>query len=138
MSPYFFEENDLVFVGDTLFSLGCGRDFEEPPQVLYHSLMRLAGCRRDAGFCGHEYTLRRRGISPLASIPAMTSCAGAPIHVAKLRTAGEYTLPTTIALECLTNPFLRVGEPALQAAVGMADADPADVFAELRARKNRH
>ena len=46
-------------------------------------------------------------------------------HVAKLRAAGEYTLPTTIVLECATNPFLRAEEPEVQAAVGMPDADPA-------------
>ena len=55
---YYFEEDDLVFAGDTLFSLGCGRAFEEPPQVLYHSLMRLAALPGETEvYCGHEYTL---------------------------------------------------------------------------------
>ncbi len=134
---YFFERNDIVFVGDTLFSLGCGRAFEEPPQVLYHSLMRLAALPGATQvYCGHEYTLANAKFA-LGVDPGNDILRERADHVAKLRTAGEYTLPTTIALECLTNPFLRVGEPALQAAVGMADADPADVFAELRARKNR-
>ena len=134
---YFFEENDLVFVGDTLFSLGCGRAFEEPARVLYHSLMRLAALPGATEvYCGHEYTLTNAKFA-LGVDPGNDILRERAEHVARLRMDGEYTLPTTIALECLTNPFLRAAEPELQAAVGMADADPADVFAELRARKNR-
>ena len=57
--------------------------------------------------------------------------------VAIPRARGEFTLPTTIALERATNPFLRAEEPEIKAALGMADADATDVFAELRARKNK-
>jgi hydroxyacylglutathione hydrolase len=134
---YWFEEEDLVFAGDTLFSLGCGRAFEEPPQVLYHSLMRLAALPGETEvYCGHEYTLANAkfalGVDPRNGILRERA-----EHVAQLRAAGEYTLPTTIALECATNPFLRAEEPEVQAAVGLPDADPVAVFAELRDRKNR-
>ena len=55
---YWFEEEDLVFVGDTLFAMGCGRGFEEPPPVLFHSLMKLAALPGETKvYCGHEYTL---------------------------------------------------------------------------------
>ncbi len=134
---YLFEEDDLVFVGDTLFSLGCGRAFEEPPQVLFHSLMRLAALPGETEvYCGHEYTLANAKFA-LGVDPGNGLLRERAEHVAKLRAAGEYTLPTTIALECATNPFLRAEEPEVQAAVGMPDADPAAVFAELRERKNR-
>jgi hydroxyacylglutathione hydrolase len=134
---YWFEEADLVFTGDTLFAMGCGRAFEEPPQVLFHSLMKLAALPGETQvYCGHEYTLANARFA-LGVEPGNAILRERAAKVAKLRADGEFTLPTTIALECATNPFLRVEEPDIQAAVGMPDADPAAVFAELRDRKNR-
>lgn len=70
---YFFEEDRLLFAGDTLFALGCGRAFEAPPPVLHASLQKLAALPRDTQiFCGHEYTLSNTSRSP--SIPAMPRC----------------------------------------------------------------
>ena len=57
--------------------------------------------------------------------------------VARQREAGEFTLPTTIAIELATNPFLRADDPDIQAGLGMAGADPVAVFTELRERKNK-
>ncbi len=134
---YHFEGEDLVFVGDTLFAMGCGRAFEEPPQVLFHSLMRLAALPGETEvYCGHEYTLANAKFA-LGVDPANGILRERAEHVAKLRAEGKYTLPTTIALECATNPFLRADEPDVQATIGMPDADPVSVFAELRDRKNR-
>jgi hydroxyacylglutathione hydrolase len=134
---YWFEDADLLFAGDTLFAMGCGRAFEEPPQVLFHSLMRLAALPDETEvYCGHEYTLANAKFA-LGVDPANGILRERAEHVAKLRAEGKYTLPTTIALECATNPFLRAEEPEVQAAVGMPDADPVAVFAELRDRKNR-
>jgi hydroxyacylglutathione hydrolase len=134
---YWFEEEDLLFTGDTLFSLGCGRGFEEPPQVLFHSLMKLAALPGETEvYCGHEYTLANAKF-------ALTIETGNELlqeraaEVAQLRAENKFTLPTTIALECATNPFLRAEEPDVQAAVGLSNADPVGVFAELRERKNR-
>ncbi len=134
---YWFEEDDLLFAGDTLFAMGCGRAFEEPPQVLFHSLTKLAALP-DATevYCGHEYTLANAKFA-LSVDPENPILKERAEEVAKLRAAGAFTLPSTIAIELATNPFLRAEEPEIQAAVGMQGADPAAVFAELRARKNR-
>jgi hydroxyacylglutathione hydrolase len=133
---YWFTEEEILFAGDTLFAMGCGRGFEEPPHVLYGSLLRLAALPGSTSvYCGHEYTLANarfaRSVDPGNPILAERATA-----VAKLRENGKFTLPTTIELELATNPFLRVEDPAIQAAVGMRGADPAAVFAELRERKN--
>ena len=86
-------------------------------------------------YCGHEYTEANARF-------ALTIERDNPIlkdrveHVLKLRAEKRPTLPTTIGLELASNPFMRAEEPAVKAAVGMPDADPADVFAELRSRKD--
>ncbi len=134
---YHFEEEELLFAGDTLFALGCGRPFECPPRVLYHSLLKLA---RLAGsvqvYCGHEYTLSnaRFALSVDGDNPLLAERAA---EIEKLRANNRFTLPTTIAIERATNPFLRADEPDLKAALGMDGADAVDVFSELRERKNR-
>lgn len=134
---YWFEGEDIVFAGDTLFAMGCGRAFEEPPQVLFHSLMRLASLPGETEvYCGHEYTLANAKFA-LGVDPGNELLRERAEHVAKLRADGKFTLPTTIALECATNPFLRAEEAEVQAAIGMPNADPVAVFAELRERKNR-
>ncbi len=134
---YAFDEEDLLFAGDTLFALGCGRPLEAPSGVLYRSLMKLARLPGSMQvYCGHEYTLSNARF-------AMGVDGGNGLlverakEVERLRAAGITTLPTTIALERATNPFLRADEPDVKAALGMAAADALDVFAELRARKNR-
>lgn len=134
---YWFSEEDLLFAGDTLFAMGCGRGFEEPAHVLYHSLMKLAALPGETRvYCGHEYTLAnaRFALGIDAGNPLLVERAA---EVAELRACGKFTLPTTIELERATNPFLRAEDPEIQAAVGLSGADPADVFAALRERKNR-
>src|SRR6516165_6041080 len=134
---YWFEQEDLLFAGDTLFAMGCGRGFEEPASVLFHSLMKLAALPGETQvYCGHEYTLGNarfaRAVDPDNAILQKRAEA-----VARLREAGEFTLPTTIAMERATNPFLRSNEPAIKARLDMPEAEPVAVFAELRERKNR-
>jgi hydroxyacylglutathione hydrolase len=134
---YWLEEEDIVFAGDTLFAMGCGRGFEEPPEVLYESLMRLAALPSETQvYCGHEYTLTNARFA-LTVDPANAILKERAAEVSRLREAGQLTLPTTIAIELATNPFLRAENPDIQAALGMPGADPAAVFTELRERKNR-
>lgn len=134
---YWFEEDDILFAGDTLFAMGCGRGFEEPPVVLYESLMRLAELPGATQvYCGHEYTLANARFA-LTVDPSNKILQERAAEVARLREEGKFTLPTTIAIELATNPFLRAADPAIQATLGMPGADPASVFAELRQRKNR-
>ena len=134
---YWFEDEDILFAGDTLFAMGCGRGFEERPAVLFHSLMKLAALPGETQvYCGHEYTLAnaRFALTVDPSNAILKERAGA---AARQREAGEFTLPTTITIELATNPFLRADDPDIQAGLGMAGADPVAVFTELRERKNR-
>lgn len=135
---YWFAEDEIAFCGDTLFALGCGRVFETPLGVMWDSLGKLAN--RLPGeteiYCGHEYTEANARFAATAE-PDNFVLKGRIEEVGRLRAAGRATLPTTMALELATNPFLRAEEPGVQAALGMAGADPAAVFAELRTRKDR-
>ena len=134
---YWFEEEEIAFVGDTLFALGCGRVFETPPAVMWGSLLKLAALPGSTEvYCGHEYTEANARFA-LTIEPNNTVLKARAGEIAALRAAGKPTLPTTIAAELATNPFLRAEEPTLQAAIGMAGADPAAAFAEIRGRKDR-
>jgi len=134
---YVFDADKIAFCGDTLFSLGCGRVFETPYAVMWSSLMKLAALPGETRvYCGHEYT-QANGRFATTVEPDNPALKARVEEVAKLRAESLPTLPTTIAAELAANPFLRVEEPSVQAAVGMVGADPAAVFAEVRARKDR-
>ena len=134
---YHFDADKIAFCGDTLFSLGCGRVFEAPYAVMWSSLVKLAALPGETRvYCGHEYT-QANGRFAVTIEPDNPALKARVEEVAKLRAESRPTLPTTIAAELAANPFLRVEEPAVQAAVGMTGADPAAVFAEIRARKDR-
>jgi hydroxyacylglutathione hydrolase len=133
---YWFSEEEVLFTGDTLFAMGCGRVFETPMTVMWDSLIKLAQLPGETQvYCGHEYTLAN-GRFAVTVDPDNVLLRSRLAEVEKIRAADGLTLPTTIALELATNPFLRAEEPTVQRAVGLAGADPAVVFAELRARKN--
>lgn len=134
---YFFEEDEMLFAGDTLFALGCGRAFEQPGPVLHASLQKLAALPAETKiFCGHEYTLSN-GRFALKVDPDNAALINRMADIEALRAQGKPTLPTTMALELKTNPFLRADDPAIQAQLNMRGADPAAVFTELRERKNK-
>ena len=134
---YHFGDDDLLFAGDTLFALGCGRVIETPMNVMFDSLMKLANLPEETQvYCGHEYTLANAKFA-LTVDPQNSLLADRAKEVAATRAAGKATLPTTLGLELATNPFLRAEDPQVQAAVGMSGQDPGAVFAEVRERKNR-
>jgi hydroxyacylglutathione hydrolase len=134
---YHFAGERLVFTGDTLFSLGCGRCFETPYEVLWSSLAKLAALPRETKvYCGHEYTEANARFA-LTIEPDNEALKARAAEVARLRTDKSPTLPTTIGAELAANPFLRADQPSVQAALGMPGADPAAVFAEIRSRKDR-
>ena len=134
---YHFEEDEIAFCGDTLFSLGCGRAFEAPYAVLWNSLVKLAALPGETQlYCGHEYTEANARFA--ATIEPSNPILKARIEeVARLRAQRRPTLPTTVAAELAANPFLRADAPTVQATLGMAGSDPVAVFAEMRARKDR-
>ena len=134
---YWFEDEDVLFAGDTLFALGCGRVFETSLPTMYDSLMKLTHLPTETRiYCGHEYTLSnaRFALSVDAGNGVLKERAA---EIERLRADDRPTLPTTLEIELATNPFLRADEPGLKAGLGMADADPVAVFCELRERKNR-
>jgi hydroxyacylglutathione hydrolase len=127
---------NAAFVGDTLFALGCGRVFEGTPADMWGSLKKLRALPPQTEvYCGHEYTLANARFAVTVD-PGNAALADRLVEIERLRGEGLPTLPTTIGREIETNPFLRADDPAVAAAVGMAGADPVDVFAELRRRKN--
>ena len=134
---YFFAKEKLLFSGDTLFALGCGRVFETPLEVMWRSLLKLAALPPDTQvYCGHEYTQSNARFA-LSVEPDNTLLQARARHVDALRAHGNATVPSTIELELATNPFMRAGTPEMQKALGMSGADPAKVFAELRTRKDK-
>lgn len=128
-----------LFTGDTLFGAGCGRLFEGDAVMMHASLTRLAslpGATRV--FFGHEYT--RSNLRFAATVLADEPAVAARIAALESQLAGGMdSTPSTMALECATNPFLRCSTPAAIAAArgrGVADASPAAVFAALRTWKD--
>lgn len=133
---FWFPEAKALFCGDTLFALGCGRLFEGTPAQMWASLKKLRELPGDTRvYCGHEYTQSNARFA-LTIEPGNAELQARAEEIRALRERGEPTIPTTIALERRTNPFLRADVPEVQAAVGMAGADPVEVFAEIRRRKD--
>lgn len=127
----------LLFAGDTLFAMGCGRVFEKPYPVMHESLSRLASLPPETTiYCGHEYTQANARFA-LTVDPENTALRKRAAEVDALRAEHKPTLPTTIAAELETNPFLRCGDASIRRHLGMADASDSDVFCELRRRKDR-
>jgi len=134
---YMFDADKLAFVGDTLFAAGCGRVIEGTPEQMWETLKKLRALPDDTQFyCGHEYTQANIRFA-LTIEPDNRQLAARAAQVERLRQEGRPSIPATIGEEKATNPFLRADVPAVAAAVGMAGRKPAEVFAEIRARKNK-
>ncbi|BAN49405.1 hydroxyacylglutathione hydrolase [Metapseudomonas resinovorans] len=134
-------ERPLLFCGDTLFAAGCGRLFEGTPEQMHHSLSRLAALPPTTQvYCTHEYTLSNLRFAKAVE-PANQATAERFDAVTRLRDQGGISLPSTIALELATNPFLRVTETSVKQMAdewaGRVNPTPAGVFAALRAWKDQ-
>jgi hydroxyacylglutathione hydrolase len=134
---YWFADSHVLFPGDTLFSLGCGRLFEGSAEEMWTSLRKLRDLPPDTlAYPAHEYTAGNGRFARLVERDngALRTRLDA---VERLRAQGLPTVPVTLAEERAANPFLRADTAAVTKAVGMAPgADPAQVFAELRRRKD--
>jgi hydroxyacylglutathione hydrolase len=109
---YHLPEEEAIFVGDTLFAMGCGRLFEGTAGQMHANLQRLAQLPpQTRAYCAHEYTLSN-GRFALAAEPDNEAVAERMREVEAMRAAGEATVPTTIALELATNPFMRARSAA--------------------------
>lgn len=137
---YHSAEAGVLFCGDTLFAGGCGRLFEGTPAQMHGSLSRLATLPDDTRvYCAHEYTLANLAFAERVE-PDSRDLQERIAEARATREAGEPTVPSTIALERATNPFLRTAEPAVMAAAraraGRELEDPAEVLAEVRRWKD--
>lgn len=109
---FIFRSAGIAFVGDTLFAMGCGRLFEGTPEQMFASLTRLAALPGDTlAYCAHEYTLANAKFAAHAE-PDNEATADRLAEVERLRADGLMTVPTTIALERATNPFIRAASVA--------------------------
>lgn len=133
---FYLPEAKVVFTGDTLFALGCGRLFEGTPATMFQSLQKLVALPGDtAVYCGHEYTESNARFA-LTIDPDNSALKERAQEIARLRAADKMTLPSSIALEMATNPFLRWHDSRIRARLGMQNATDDAVFAEIRKRKD--
>ena len=125
-----------AFVGDSLFALGCGRVFEGTMAQMWDSLQKLNALPDGTQiYCAHEYTTANAAFAVTID-PDNQALQARVAEIAALRAADKPTVPTEIALERATNPFLRATDAGVQAHLNMAGAAAVDVFAEIRQRKD--
>lgn len=136
MLNFYLPDDELVFTGDTLFVLGCGRLFEGDAATMWQSLSVLARLPPDTQvYCGHEYTQANAAFA-ITVDPDNEPLAERVRKVDVLRADGKPTVPTTIGVELAENPFLRAGDAGIRRHLNMTDATDAEVFAEIRRRKD--
>lgn len=131
----------LLFSGDTLFAAGCGRLFEGTPQQMHDSLGRLAELPDSTLiYCAHEYTLSNLRFAQAVE-PDNVDIAERLAEVTRWRSENRISLPSNLALEKRTNPFLRTGETSVKEKAdersGGQNTSQSAVFASLRAWKDK-
>ncbi len=131
----------LLFCGDTLFAAGCGRLFEGTPEQMFTSLSRLAALPDNTAiYCTHEYTLSNLRFAHAVE-PNNPDVSARLAQVTAWREEGTISLPSNLALERATNPFLRSEVANVVAKIderdGIAQRQPSEVFARLRAWKDQ-
>lgn len=139
---YYSAQQELVFCGDTLFAGGCGRLFEGTPAQMVESLAKLSSLPGDTRvYCAHEYTLSNLKFAAEVE-PGNAELSERIQRERAKRDQGEATVPTSIALERATNPFLRANEKeiqeSLQKADRLAELNEVSSFAALRKWKNTY
>lgn len=133
---YHFPNSNAVFTADSLMALGCGRLFEGTPAQMFASLAKLAALPADTiVYSGHEYTQANANFA-LTIEPGNADLIARVEDIKQARANDQPTVPSSLALELATNPFLRANQVTVQKGVGMVGADPVAVFAEVRARKD--
>ena len=137
---YFNVENEhpILFCGDTLFGAGCGRLFEGTPQQMFDSLQKLKSLPADTQvYCTHEYTLHNISFA-MTLEPGNSKLMLRQSQTLHMRNLDQPSLPSTLALELETNPFLRCDTPEIQAAVGLENGNVLKVFTAVRERRNHY
>lgn len=126
----------MVFTADSLMALGCGRLFEGTPEQMWTSLSKLAALPPNTLVCsGHEYTQSNAKFA-LTIEPDNADLILRSNDIETARSSGLPTVPSLLSLELATNPFLRAGEPSVQQHLSMSGQSAAEVFTEIRKRKD--
>lgn len=126
----------VVFTGDSLMALGCGRLFEGTPAQMWASLQKLRALPGETWVCsGHEYTETNLGFVESLGDPSAALTARAQA-IRTARSAGHPTVPSLLSDECATNPFLRADIPSLARALGTQGQSPLETFTVARERRN--
>src|ERR1700744_499580 len=134
---YVFDSEKALFAADTLFSIGCGRVFEGNHPMMWDSLLKLRVLPDDFKlYCGHEYTASNVKFA-LTVEPDNAALQARAEEVTKLRAANKATIPVLLGEEKKANVFLRADDPQVAVKLHMKGAKAADVFGELRERKNK-
>ena len=137
MLNFHIPQDRLVFTGDTLFAMGCGRLFEGDATMMWASLKRLMALDDETViYCGHEYTAANAAFA-LSVDPGNVALQRRAEAVAELRIAGVPTVPTIMALEKETNPFLRAADADIRDNLGMPSASDEGRIREIRRRKDQ-
>jgi hydroxyacylglutathione hydrolase len=133
---FWFEDDEVLFPGDTLFAMGCGRLFEGDPPTMWSSLSKLAKLPDTTRFyCAHEYT-EANGRFALTVEPENPALQARMVWVRQTRAKGLPTIPATLGEERKTNPFLRPASAEIRQILELEDASDVEVFAETRRRKD--
>ena len=134
---FYLAASQMAFTADSLMALGCGRLFEGTAAQMWTSLQKLRALPADTLICsGHEYTASNARFA-LTIEPDNAALVARVAAITATRTQGGFTVPSLLSLEMATNPFLRADDPALAAAIGMTGVGPAEIFAEVRRRKDK-
>ncbi|WP_135079715.1 hydroxyacylglutathione hydrolase [Terasakiella sp. SH-1] len=133
---FWFEKDQALFCGDTLFALGCGRLFEGTAAQMWDSLSRFKALPDETRvYCAHEYTQANAQFA-ITIEPDNQALISRMADIKSLREANRPTIPSNIGLEKATNPFLRPEETAVQKTLNMVGEDVVAIFAEIRQRKD--
>ena len=136
MLNYYVEDGNVLFSGDTLFVMGCGRLFEGSPEVMWQSLQKLMGLPPETMiYCAHEYTIANAAFA-LSVDPKNEDLQNRSELITAIRAADQSTVPTMLSIELATNPFLRIGDEKIREHLDMVDASDTEVFTEIRKRKD--
>jgi len=133
---FYFEKDRVVFTGDTLFSLGCGRIFEGTYEQMFNSLKKIKNLPEDTKiYCGHEYTKNNLGFCLKFNPNNNNLKEKEKVIEAKIKNKNP-TIPSTIKDEIQTNIFLRCDDPDVKDALNLKKASDLDIFTKLRDLKD--
>ena len=133
---YWFEKEKVVFTGDTLFVLGCGKLFEGTPEIMWNSLLKIRNLPKETQvYCGHEYSKSNADFA-ISIEKNNNQLLKRSDEIKKLINKNSYTVPTTIEKEIESNPFLRADNDNIKKNLQMKKNTPEEVFGEIRKRKD--